>query len=186
MLAQRCEPNATIVALEIDKAAAEQAKENVAQSPWKEQIEVMQCDFKQYHTSQKFDVIVSNPPYFIESLGCPDPQRNTARHNDSLSYGKLLEKIPELLTENGVFSLVIPTDMTETAKSVAFAHRLYPIRQTNVFTKPGKPARRTLLAFASASVPYTTEEMFIESGTGGYSDEYIALTKEYYLKFPTK
>ena len=76
MLAQRSLPDANIVALEIDEAAAGQARENVARSSWKERIEVVQVDFKKYQSSAKFDVIVSNPPYFIDSLGCPDQQRN--------------------------------------------------------------------------------------------------------------
>ena len=85
MLAQRSLPNTNIVALEIDEAAAGQAKENIVRSPWKKQIEVVQADFRKYQSPEKFDVIVSNPPYFVDSLGCPDQQRNSARHNDSLT-----------------------------------------------------------------------------------------------------
>ena len=72
MLAQRSLPNTNIVALEIDEAAARQAKENIVRSPWKKQIEVVQADFRKYQSPEKFDVIVSNPPYFVDSLGCPD------------------------------------------------------------------------------------------------------------------
>lgn len=76
MLAQRS--NAFIVALEIDCAAAKQATENVVRSPWQDRIEVLQVDFKQYTSTTRFDVIVSNPPYFVDSLKCPDQQRNAA------------------------------------------------------------------------------------------------------------
>ena len=83
MLAQRSLPDADIIALEIDEAAAGQARENVTRSPWKERVEVVQTDFRDYQSSDKFDVIVSNPPYFVDSLECPDQQRNAARHNGS-------------------------------------------------------------------------------------------------------
>ena len=89
MLAQRSLPDADIIALEIDGAAAGQARENVTRSPWKERVEVVQTDFRDYQSSDKFDVIVSNPPYFVDSLECPDQQRNAARHNGSLTYEEL-------------------------------------------------------------------------------------------------
>ncbi|MDR0940306.1 MAG: methyltransferase [Mediterranea sp.] len=180
MLAQRAAPDARLVALEIDAAAAGQASDNVAHSPWSGRIEVVRADFKHYHSPVKFDVIVSNPPYFTDSLRCPDPRRDAARHNQSLSYGKLLEGVARSLAPNGTFSLVIPADAAETVKSLALAHRLYTVRQTNVFTKPGKPARRSLLAFAFEACPRMADELFVEKEGGGYSPEYIELTKEYY------
>lgn len=67
----------------------------------KERVEVVQADFRKYRSSDKFDVIVSNPPYFVDSLECPDRQRTAARHNNSLSYEDLLEGVSGLLTENG-------------------------------------------------------------------------------------
>ena len=80
MLVQRSLPDANIVALEIDEAAVGQARENIIRSPWKERVEVVQADFRKYRSSDKFDVIVSNPPYFVDSLECPDRQRTAARH----------------------------------------------------------------------------------------------------------
>ena len=137
MLAQRSLPDADIVALEIDKAAAGQAGENVARSPWKERIEVVQADFRNYQSSDKFDVIVSNPPYFVDSLECPDQQRNAARHNDSLTYEELLEGVAGLLAEDGAFTIVIPTDVADRVKMTATAKNFYAVRQLNVITKPG-------------------------------------------------
>ncbi|MDR0892473.1 MAG: methyltransferase, partial [Mediterranea sp.] len=101
MLAQRCDADARLVALDIDALAVEQARGNVAASLWSDRIEVLEADFKQYHPDVKFDVVVSNPPYFTEALACPDPQRNMARHNDSLSYGKLLEGVAKFLSQEG-------------------------------------------------------------------------------------
>ena len=113
MLAQRSLPDANIVALEIDEAAVGQARENIIRSPWKERVEVVQADFRKYRSSDKFDVMVSNPAFLVDSLECPDRQRAAARLNDSLTYEDLLEGVSGLLTENGFFTVVIPADVAE-------------------------------------------------------------------------
>lgn len=181
MLAQRSLPDADIVALEIDKAAAGQAGENVARSPWKERIEVVQADFRNYQSSDKFDVIVSNPPYFVDSLECPDQQRNAARHNDSLTYEELLEGVAGLLAEDGAFTIVIPTDVADRVKMIATAKNLYAVRQLNVITKPGGIPKRTLITFTFSNRECVIEELLTELARHQYSEEYIALTREYYL-----
>lgn len=181
MLAQRSLPDADIVALEIDKAAAGQAGENVARSPWKERIEVVQADFRNYQSSDKFDVIVSNPPYFVDSLECPDQQRNAARHNDSLTYEELLEGVAGLLAEDGAFTIVIPTDVADRVKMIATAKNLYAVRQLNVITKPGGIPKRTLITFTFSNRECIIEELLTELARHQYSEEYIALTREYYL-----
>ena len=181
MLAQRSLPDANIVALEIDEAAAGQARENVARSSWKERIEVVQVDFKKYQSSAKFDVIVSNPPYFIDSLGCPDQQRNSARHNDSLTYEDLLAGVAGLLAEDGTFTIVIPADVADRVKMIASAKRMQAVRQLNVITKPGGIPRRTLITFSFSNQKCIVEELLTEVARHQYSKEYVALTREYYL-----
>lgn len=181
MLAQRSLPDADIVALEIDKAAAGQAGENVARSPWKERIEVVQADFRNYQSSDKFDVIVSNPPYFVDSLECPDQQRNAARHNDSLTYEELLEGVAGLLAEDGAFTIVIPTDVADRVKMIATAKNLYAVRQLNVITKLGGIPKRTLITFTFSNQECVVEELLTELARHQYSEEYIALMREYYL-----
>ncbi len=181
MLAQRSLPDADIVALEIDKAAAGQAGENVARSLWKERIEVVQADFRNYQSSDKFDVIVSNPPYFVDSLECPDQQRNAARHNDSLTYEELLEGVAGLLAEDGAFTIVIPTDVADRVKMTAAAKNLYAALQLNVITKPGGIPKRTLITFTFSNQECVVEELLTELARHQYSEEYMALTREYYL-----
>ena len=173
--------DAKIVALEIDEAAAGQARENVARSPWQERIEVVQADFKKYRSSDKFDVIVSNPPYFVDSLECPDRQRAAARHNDSLTYEELLEGVNRLLAADGLFTVVIPTDVVDRVKAIASMNKLYAIRQLNVITKPGGIPKRTLIAFSFSNRECVIEELLTELARHQYSEEYIALTREYYL-----
>lgn len=181
MLAQRSLPDARIVALEIDEAAAGQAFGNVAQSPWKGRISVLQKDFKLYQSLDKFDVIVSNPPYFIDSLGCPDQQRNAARHNDSLTYETLLQGVAKLLSKEGAFTMVIPADVAEQVKEIAVAYDLYAARQLNVITKPGGSPKRILITFSFDKKDCFVEELLTELARHQYSEEYRILTGEYYL-----
>lgn len=181
MLAQRSEPDASIIALEIDENAVEQAQENIARSPWNNRIEVIQADFKDYHSSDKFDVIVSNPPYFVDSLGCPNRQRNVARHNDALTYEDLLEGVAGLLTENGTFTVVIPADVADKVKAIASAWNLHAARQLNVITKPDGAPKRVLITFSFSPQKCTAEELLTEISRHQYSEEYRALTRDYYL-----
>ena len=148
---------------------------------WKKQIEVVQADFRKYQSPEKFDVIVSNPPYFVDSLGCPDQQRNSARHNDSLTYEELLEGVTGLLTENGTFTIVIPKDVADRVKMIASEKKLQAVRQLNVITKPGGIPKRTPITFSFSNQECIVEELLTEVARHQYSKEYIALTREYYL-----
>lgn len=182
MLAQRSLESSVIVALEIDEAAAGQAQENVARSPWHDRIEVLQMDFRAYQSTEKFDVIVSNPPYFLDSMECPNEQRSAARHNKSLIYNGLLKKTVSLLSDNGVFAIVIPSDVVGKVKEIAYAYDLYPSHQLDVVTKPGAKPKRTLITFTFKKQECKEKVLLTEVARHQYTDEYIALTKEYYLK----
>ena len=92
MLAQRY-PLSQITAIEIDEAAAAQAKMNVARSPWIKRIQVICNDFSLFQTESKYNLIVSNPPYFVDALNCPDKQRNMARHTCELNYELLFSTL---------------------------------------------------------------------------------------------
>ena len=180
MLAQRSK--ASIVALEIDAVAAEQAQENVNRSPWQKRIEVINKDFKQFVPGSKFDVIVSNPPYFVDSLNCPDKQRNSARHDSDLTYNELLKGVANILSSDGLFTMVIPTDVEKRVKETALAYAMYPVRQLYVVTKPGGLPKRTLISFSFHNKKCITEHLLTEIARHQYSEEYIRLTKEFYLK----
>ena len=143
--------------------------------------EVVQADFRKYRSSDKFDVIVSNPPYFVDSLECPDRQRTAARHNNSLSYEDLLEGVSGLLTENGFFTVVIPADVAERVKKIASIKKLYAVRQLNVITKPGGIPKRVLITFSFSNQECIVEELLTELARHQYSEEYMTLTRDYYL-----
>ena len=181
MLAQRC-MDARITAIDLDSAAVEQAQENIQASPWKDRIEALQQDICTYHPNETFDTIVSNPPYFIDSLKCPDGQRSTARHTDTLDADRLIGKVSELLTSDGRFSIILPAEQTEDLIRVAGEKGLHPSRQTWVITRPGLSPKRILMEFRKIPVTLQPDELVIELERHVYSEEYIALTKEFYLK----
>ena len=181
MLAQRC-MDARITAIDLDSAAVEQAQENIQASPWKDRIEALQQDICTYHPNGTFDTIVSNPPYFIDSLKCPDGQRSTARHTDTLDADRLIGKVSELLTSDGRFSIILPAEQTEDLIRVAGEKGLHPSRQTWVITRPGLSPKRIIMEFRKIPVTLQPDELVIELERHVYSEEYIALTKEFYLK----
>ena len=181
MLAQRC-MDARITAIDLDSAAVEQAQENIQASPWKDRIEALQQDICTYPPNGTFDTIVSNPPYFIDSLKCPDGQRSTARHTDTLDADRLIGKVSELLTSDGRFSIILPAEQTEDLIRVAGEKGLHPSRQTWVITRPGLSPKRILMEFRKIPVTLQPNELVIELERHVYSEEYIALTQEFYLK----
>lgn len=180
-LAQRTQ-SARIVGVEIDEAAAMQARENVGRSVWRDRIEVCCCDFRNYSSDIAFDLIVSNPPYFLDALKSPSEQRSVARHAGSLNYDLLFRQSSHLLQAHGLVAIIIPSEVEKVVEDIAWMHHLYPVRRMRVFTKPGKPCRRVMLAFSFEDRECVDEELCIEQATGGYSQEYINLTHDFYLK----
>ena len=181
MLAQRTR-DAKITAIDIDVDAVCQAKENVLASPWKDRVEVALQDVCTYVHDGLFDIIVSNPPYFVNSLKCPDGQRTTARHTDSLDANRLIGKVTELLAPEGCFSLILPADQTNELLRIAEEYGLYPSRITRVVTRPGLSPKRVLVEFRKTTQICEETELVVELDRHVYSEDYIALTKDFYLK----
>ena len=181
MLAQR-NPKAFITAVDIDEEAVKQAKDNILASPWKDRIEAVLQDICVVSSLQTYDTIVSNPPYFIDSLKCPNLQRNTARHTDTLNAASLFGKVAELLTEDGRFSMIFPAEQTEELIQIAEYKGLYPTRHTEVITRPGLPPKRSLMEFQKTKKAYISNKLTIELERHVYSEDYISLTKDFFLK----
>ena len=181
-LAQR-NGKAHITAIELDHNAAQQAQENVNASPWKTRIEVIEGDFTLYNfKNQKFDLIVSNPPYFTNALRCPSIQRNTARHTDTLSFENLFHYAKKILSPDGIIALIIPAEAEQTIIKAANTNQLYLHHLVRVFTKPGKACRRLLMTFKHSNEASTSEILFIEHENHHQkTEEYIKLTQAFYL-----
>ena len=181
MAAQRC--NAHITGVEIDNKAALQARINADNSPWGERIEIINGDLLEYTTENRFDTIVSNPPYFVNSLKCDDNSRTLARHSDSLDCNAFFRKCTELLNDNGSVSIVIPCDIMNEWKSAAAEQNLYPTRITFIKTTPKKAPKRVLIEFGFNSAESAEEKILIlETSPGEYSDDAKAILSDFYLK----
>ena len=180
-MAQR-NPLAQIHAVEIDEAAAKRARANFDMSPWAERLTVAQSAVQEFAPVEKFDLIVSNPPYFVDSLLPPDAKRSTARHTHDLSFEELDSAVCRLLADDGRFALILP--VTEFEKYLALT-QLHLVRRCDICPVEGGAVKRIMGEFAkqkTASIVH--ENIAIERGKrGDYTDDYRALTKEFYLKF---
>lgn len=181
MAAQRS--NATITGIEIDDNAARQAQENVNNSPWSDRIKIINKDLLAYSTDERFDTIVSNPPYFSNSLKCDNTARTMARHNDSLNNDDFFKKSKELLTDNGKVSIIIPSDLILDWQEVANKNGFHTSRITFIKTTPKKTAKRVLVEFSSNNVKEKKENtLILENSRGVYSDEAKEILRDFYLK----
>jgi tRNA1Val (adenine37-N6)-methyltransferase len=186
MLAQRIH-GAQITAIDIDCGAVEQAKYNFSVSPWADRLACLQTALQELEGESVYDLIVSNPPYFQDSLKNPDTQRARARHTDTLSYEELMKNCARLLTKEGMLALVLPIEAELQIITLARTYGLYPTHITHVYPKPGKPAKRLLIALQAYPLPLPEGkgekrgELTLESETAPRSEEYKELTKEFYL-----
>lgn len=185
MLAQRC-PDAHIDAIDIDEGAVEQAKENFERSVFSHQLSAYKSSLQDWQNRQLYDIVVSNPPYFRNSLRNPDKGRQTARHTDTLSYDELLRHSARLLNANGQLALILPAEAEDEVRRLAERYSLYITRVTRVYSKASKPARRVLMAFIqhtgiSEYRDHEISSLVLEDEIGGRSAAYSELCKEFYL-----
>jgi tRNA1Val (adenine37-N6)-methyltransferase len=162
-----------VTALDIDEGAVRQATINVEQAEAKDRIRVVQQRVQE-HEGQ-YDAIVSNPPFFIDSLNAPDVQRNTARHAETLTYAELMEAAWRLLKDDGELSVVVPFDYRQRMEDEATFRGFFPSRVCAVKTVERKPAKRYLLAFRKHPCQCVKETMTIGD------EQYRQLTGDFYL-----
>lgn len=183
MMAQRFN-DAEIDAVEIDGNAAEQARQNVDSSAFAERISIVESDIQHYSTTKKYNAIVSNPPFFTDSLKNPDTYRAMARHACTLPYGELFAAVKALLAEEGEFSAIIPTECLQQFTEEAYMHGLATSRHIAIRTTPRKHPKRHLVAFrhANNSQQAETGEVFLQDHDGTRSEWYALLTADFYIK----
>ena len=176
MLMQRC-PEAEVEGIDIDEAAVAQAKENGVRA-FQARLQDWKSDI-----GECYDLIVSNPPYFQNSLKKPDRGRELARHTDSLGYEELIAHSARLLKEEGQLALILPAEAEEEIRNLAARYSLFPTHITRVYSKETKPARRVILAFSrkNSIVGLIEDSLVLEDEKGGRSAAYSKLCEEFYL-----
>jgi tRNA1Val (adenine37-N6)-methyltransferase len=187
MLAQKSE--ATIWAIDIDKDSFIDAKENAYQSKWNDRLNVLNISMQEFtkENSNDFDVIISNPPYFTDAYKAKELSRNTARHTDELPFDQLIECVVKLLSEDGHFFSILPYNEAIQFKNMAAKNNLYLIKSTRVKTKPEKEPKRLLMMYSRKQQIQIEDELVIElDERHHYTQQYIDLTKDYYLDIDKK
>lgn len=181
MMAQRF-PAANIVGIDIDEASLEQAKENVESTPFKTRISIEKQDFSDINSfSRQFDLIVSNPPFYTEDTLGGNQARDKARHTTSLPFEILVENATKLLTEEGLFSVIIPHQSAADFISICVANRLYLTRRLNIRSTERKSFNRVLLEFSTKMQPSETNTLTLYDANNNRSPEYAQLTQDFYL-----
>lgn len=184
MLAQKI--GGKIDAIDIDENAYLQASENVGDSKWKDRIQVFHTSLQDFAnvTNHKYDLIVSNPPYFVDSSKANEISRTSARHTDHLPYKELLEGVLKLLGASGKFYVILPTKESEQFCAMAAEQKLFLTKLTRVVTRTDKPEKRLLMRFEFTAKTFSEDSLIIEEDERhSYTAAYKELTKEYYLNF---
>jgi tRNA1Val (adenine37-N6)-methyltransferase len=173
---------AKIDAVEIEDAAASQARSNFDHSPWKERLRLVHTDIKQYDPEIKYDFIFSNPPFFENDLLSMDPGKNRAKHDSSLSLHPLLESMSRLLKEEGEFVVLLPYHRLEVFEALAAGFHFHPNRRIAIKQIAGMDYFRVILFYSKKKSDRITGELTIKGSGGNYSAGFIALLQDYYLK----
>lgn len=184
MAAQRF-PSARVDAIDIVPESCRCAAANFAASPWGDRCRVWRAALQEYAASgERYDLIVSNPPYFVGSLLCPDASRTAARHTASLSHAELAAGAAALLEPGGRLAVILPPEESRRFVAEAVGAGLCPVRETAVRTVPRKPPRRVMTELVKGEPPCGVErsELAVECAPGVWSDGYRALMRDFYLK----
>ena len=183
MLAQRCDSG--ITAIESDYDAYSQASENFTMSKWSSRIRSENCTLQDFNPENSgFDLIVSNPPYFIDSLKNPDPVKSNARHNDNLTHSDILAGADRLLFDDGLLQLIMPYEEGNIFIAEAQEHGFYCDSILKIRPVPSSEIRRIILGFTRKRTKPAERFLTIEKGKRHeFTEEYINLTKDFYLNF---
>jgi tRNA1Val (adenine37-N6)-methyltransferase len=178
MLAQQTDM--LIDAVEIDKDAYGQAQENMKDSPWNNRLQVHHGDIRSVAFNTKFDLIISNPPFFENNLKSPDTKRNLALHSEQLALHELIGIAGALLETNGTLALLLPFHRGQACMETARQHGLFPNRIAMVRQTEKHDSFRIMLCFSSMETDPVSEVIIIQQ-SGAYSAEFVSLLKPYYL-----
>lgn len=187
MLAQRTKKMVT--AIEINEIAYLQAKLNIEHSKWNNKVELINSSLQQFCKNaienKKFDLIVSNPPYFVNSLKSINKDKSTARHTDTLSHKDILIRTKNIITEKGRLCVVLPEEEGKKYIASAKENGWFLTKLTKVYPNPNKPVKRLLIETSLTFSPYSEDNITIETGIKrhDYTEEYKSLTREFYIIF---
>ena len=182
MLAQRF-PAAVVDAIEIDPAAAATAARNFSSSPFASRLSVHTGDILSFERDFRYDLIISNPPFFVNDLKNPEARKRLARHADEDFFVGLIRKVATLLKPSGECWLILPVKQAQELVVQAVLYKLFPKRIIHVHSDESKPEIRQVICFSFANVAPVHEDFYIYAAQGVYTDAYISLLKDFFLAF---
>ncbi len=176
---------ARINAVEIDEMSCIRARKNANHSPWPEQIQMIHSSLQEYlnKNSPKYDLVVSNPPFFSKSLLPENKKYVFAKHTKKLDYATLLHAVKCLLTPSGACFVIIPYEAISVFNKEVYMAQLFYNNDLIIFPKPGKPANRAILKITKSKIPTDTKKLLIRNSKNTYTADYKELTKDFYLHF---
>lgn len=181
-MAQRS--NSEIIdAIEIDTDAFEQCVENFENSPWRDRLFCYHAALDEFteEIEDKYDLIVSNPPFHSEDYKTPNSQRDTARFTDALPFDQLIDNVSSLLSEQGIFSVIIPKKAEAQFVTLAIKMGLYPQRICHVHGTTKSEAKRSLIEFSFRKIIPDISSLTIEIQRHNYTEEYKKLVSDFYI-----
>jgi tRNA1Val (adenine37-N6)-methyltransferase len=184
MMAQRFEKS-LIDAVEIDPVAAAQAKDNVERSKWDGRTSVYCEDIRNFQSRKdfKYDLIVSNPPFFNNQTPSLDEKKNLARHGYALTLKQLAAKVSSLLCSSGHFYVLLPEEESDDMQSNLKNHHLYPFCRLSVYNRPGSSVKAVITGYSSGRLHVDESEVMLWDVNGNYDKAYVGLMREFYLYF---
>ncbi|HEY8510911.1 MAG TPA: methyltransferase [Cyclobacteriaceae bacterium] len=182
MLAQRTTDSVRVDAVEISDDA-HQAAENFSASPWNDRLRAYQSSVQELEVEEPYDLIVTNPPYYVDALKPPDPRRERARHDRSLRHDEIVAAANRLLSTHGRLSIILPHAESKSFETLAARQGFYCSRVCEVQSKPNKPPIRRLMEFERTPYPTRRSSLCLFDISGEPSAEYRSLTADFYLNF---
>jgi len=182
MLAQRF-PAARIDAVEIDEQAAKAAAKNGVHSPFASRFNVIHSAIENYKTSEKYDLIVSNPPYFVNDLKNPEHRKGIARHADLLFFEQMIQRVAKLLRVKGSFWFILPVKQAQNTIGLAAAYGLKPVLIFHLHSDASKPAFRQIVCLNDSDVETAEEHLYVYQAQGVHTDHYQNLLRDFFLAF---
>lgn len=182
MLAQRFK-DATITAIEPNTKAHQQAQQNFAENKLGLDINLVQSTLQKFSTAQKFDLIVSNPPFFKQEVPSGNQDRDEARQAKHLPLSDLFFFAKKHLSKDGSIHLIYPSENSKEVINSAESNQLFLKEKMIIIPAEGKISKRTLFSFSFVDQKAVEAQIVIEKERNHFTEEYIALTKEFYLNF---
>ncbi len=183
MIAQRSQAE-LIDGLEIDDSAYEQCVDNFERSPWGDRLFCYHASLEEFtlEIDDKYDLIVSNPPFYADYSKSGNDSRDLARFQDAMPFEHLIESVSKLLSPKGTFGVVIPFSEEERFINLALQSHLYTNQILRVKGNPNTSYKRSLISISFENIDVNIDELVIETSRHKYTDDYIALTQDFYLK----